>query len=104
MPSTHSAAIAFYASYITLACVSLPIHPSFPSSQLMRLLPPIVAIPWATAIVHSRIWLGHHTWPQCIVGCIYGTSFALGWFNLWTHGFDLFGRAIEDYMNAMIFQ
>ena len=95
MPSTHSATITFFATYIALACLYLPIHPSLPSSPTTRVLPVLISIPWAATIVVSRIWLGHHTVPQVIAGCACGLIMAPLWFTLWTHGVNDYGRAVE---------
>ncbi|KAI0649910.1 phosphatidic acid phosphatase type 2/haloperoxidase, partial [Trametes meyenii] len=96
MPSTHSAVITFFAAYITLACMRLPIHPSLPASPaLSRALPPLVVIPLASTIAVSRIWLGHHTWPQVVAGCAYGLLCAPVWFWLWTSGWNEYGRVVE---------
>ncbi|KZT74977.1 PAP2-domain-containing protein [Daedalea quercina L-15889] len=95
MPSTHSATITFFATYIILSCLYLPIHPTLPSSPLTRVLPIVISIPWAATIVVSRIWLGHHTLPQVIAGCACGLVLAPLWFRLWTHGANEYGRAIE---------
>lgn len=95
MPSTHSAVITHFAVYIPLACAYLPLHPSLSNSKWTRLLPSLIAVPWASAIVYSRMWLGHHTWPQCLAGCLYGTAFALIWFELWTNGFNALGQSAE---------
>ncbi|OJT05935.1 hypothetical protein TRAPUB_3225 [Trametes pubescens] len=99
MPSTHSAVITYFATYITLACMYLPIHPSLPASPaLTRVLPPLVVVPLASTIALSRIWLGHHTWPQVTVGVAHGLLFAPLWFKLWTDGWDEYGRMVEDAM------
>ncbi|KAH9937336.1 PAP2-domain-containing protein [Fomitopsis serialis] len=95
MPSTHSATITFFAAYIALACLYLPIHPTLPSSPFTRVLPIIISIPWAVTIVVSRIWLGHHNVPQVIAGCACGLVLAPLWFNLWTHGANDYSRALE---------
>ncbi|OSD01054.1 PAP2-domain-containing protein [Trametes coccinea BRFM310] len=96
MPSTHSAVITFFATYITLASAFLPIHPSFPSSPaLTRGLPPLVVVPLASTIAASRIWLRHHTWPQVAAGCAYGLVAAPLWFILWTKGLNMYGRQAE---------
>ena len=102
MPSTHSAAITFYATYICLAAKFLPIHPSLPPSPLTRSIPVVLAIPWATSVIYSRIRLGHHTWPQVGVGCAFGAIFAGLWFRLWTSGLDKVGWEIEMWANAVI--
>lgn len=84
MPSTHSAAISYLATYILLASMFLPVHPSFPSNINVSLLAPCVALPWAVAVVSSRVWLGHHTVPQVIAGASYGVALASVWFGLWS--------------------
>ncbi|KAH9175284.1 hypothetical protein EDB89DRAFT_350324 [Lactarius sanguifluus] len=61
MPSTHSATITFYGTYIPMACAWLPLHPSLPKGSLFRTLVTLVTIPWAFTVPGSRIWLGHHT-------------------------------------------
>ena len=103
MPSTHSAVITYFATYITLACAYLPIHPSLPASPaLSRVLPVLIAVPLATTIAVSRTWLGHHTWPQVTVGCAYGLLFAPIWFRLWTGGFNEYGPVVEDMVHFYI--
>ena len=96
MPSTHSATSTHYAVFVLLACHYLPIHSSLPQAPFVRLVPPLVIVPWAFIVIQSRIWLGHHTWAQCAVGCLVGASFSLGWFTLWTHGVDRLGLAVEN--------
>ncbi|OBZ68370.1 hypothetical protein A0H81_11648 [Grifola frondosa] len=71
MPSTHSAVISYYAAYVVLACAYLPIHPSLPVSPVSRILPLFIVPPLSSVIAVSRIWLGHHTWPQVATGCIF---------------------------------
>ncbi|KAI9060096.1 PAP2-domain-containing protein [Trametes sanguinea] len=101
MPSTHSAVIMFFATYITLACAFLPIHPSFPSSPaLTRGMPPLVVVPLASTIAVSRIWLGHHTWPQVAAGCAYGLAVAPLWFVLWTKGLNEYGQKAEGLLES----
>ncbi|KLO20698.1 PAP2-domain-containing protein [Schizopora paradoxa] len=102
MPSTHSAAITFYATYISLAAKFLPIHPSLPPSPLTRTLPVALAIPWASSVIYSRIRLGHHTWPQVGVGCAFGAIFAGMWFRLWTSGLNEAGWDVEMWTNAVM--
>ncbi|EJD03646.1 uncharacterized protein FOMMEDRAFT_19035 [Fomitiporia mediterranea MF3/22] len=102
MPSTHSATISHFGVYIPLACFYLPLHPSFPQSQYTRIIPPFIVIPWAIGIIRSRIWLGHHTWQQCAVGCLYGISFSLVWFALWVNGVNKYGRIVEEEVNRLI--
>ena len=40
-------------------------------------------------IVLSRVWLGHHTWPQVAAGSALGACCASFWFKLWVD--DAFG-------------
>ncbi|KAJ7774642.1 PAP2-domain-containing protein [Mycena maculata] len=100
MPSTHSATISYYATFLALACVYLPLHPSLPASTLVRALVPVVVLPCATLIALSRIWLGHHTWPQVAVGCTYGVGFAGVWFTLWVNWLQEHGRTAEGIFNS----
>jgi len=102
MPSTHSAAITFYGTYIPFACAWLPLYPSFPQTSLFRPLVVLVVVPCAFAVASSRIQLGHHTVPQVVVGCAYGFIFACGWFWLWTHGLSELGRIAEHDIRTYI--
>lgn len=85
MPSTHSASICFLATYILLASLRLPIHAAFPAD--IRLAP-LVVIPYALAVMMSRVWLGLHTWPQVFAGASYGVVFAVVWFEFWRRGLN----------------
>ncbi|KXN82101.1 Dolichyldiphosphatase 1, partial [Leucoagaricus sp. SymC.cos] len=98
MPSTHSATITFFAAYILLACQNLPIHRTLPQSPAAtRLIPPLIAIPWALAIMMSRVWLGYHTWAQVTAGSAYGVVATGAWFMLWTRtGLNVVGRYLEE--------
>lgn len=102
MPSTHSATITFYGAYITMACAWLPLHQSLPASALLRPLMTLIAVPWAFIVPGSRMWLGHHTIAQVVVGCAYGFTFACLWFSLWTHGLSGLGEIVEDHVRAYI--
>ncbi|KAH9082151.1 hypothetical protein EDB83DRAFT_2214462, partial [Lactarius deliciosus] len=102
MPSTHSATITFYGTYIPMACAWLPLHPSLPRGSLFRTLVTLVTIPWAFTVPGSRIWLGHHTTAQVVVGCAYGFVFACMWFSLWTLGLNVLGKIVEDLVRAYI--
>ncbi|KAI9445271.1 hypothetical protein H4582DRAFT_1805702 [Lactarius indigo] len=102
MPSTHSATIIFYGTYIPMACAWLPLHPSLPEGSLFRTLVTLVTIPWAFTVPGSRIWLGHHTTAQVVVGCAYGFIFACMWFSLWTLGLNSLGKIIEDFVRVYI--
>ncbi|KAL0946916.1 hypothetical protein HGRIS_013077 [Hohenbuehelia grisea] len=102
MPSTHSATIMFYATYIPLACANLPLHPRLPQSSSIRLLAPLIVVPWSTLIAVSRVWLGHHTWAQVAAGSLYGVAFAAAWFSLWTRGVNEHGWALEQAVNEYL--
>ena len=104
MPSTHSATITFFATYICLACARLPVHPSFPLPEAtMRAAPPLVVVPLASTIALSRIWLGHHTIPQVAAGVACGLVFAPSWFWLWTDGgMSEWGSMVEDGVRAYL--
>ncbi|KAF8271468.1 hypothetical protein EI94DRAFT_1657560 [Lactarius quietus] len=102
MPSTHSATIIFYGTYVIMACATLPLHQSLPESSLFRPLTTLVAIPWAFVVPGSRVWLGHHTIAQVVVGCAYGFIFACIWFSLWTHGLNALGEIVENHVRAYI--
>jgi dolichyldiphosphatase len=102
MPSTHSATIMYYGTYITLACTWLPLHASLPQSSFLRPLAALATIAWACVVAGSRILLGHHTAPQVIVGCIYGFTFACVWFWPWTHGLSDLGHIVERHISVYI--
>ncbi|KAI0068357.1 PAP2-domain-containing protein [Artomyces pyxidatus] len=95
MPSTHSATITYYGTYIPLACTYLPLHDTLPPSIPVRLLAPALTIPFALLILTSRVWLGHHTWPQVFVGCLYGLAFGCLWFTIWMRGANQYGAVVE---------
>ena len=95
MPSTHSAVIAYYATYSLLASLFLPVHKSLPQTELTRIVLPLIVVPWSTAIAVSRIWLGHHTVPQVLVGAAHGVVLAPLWFNLWLRIGDEYGGNLE---------
>ncbi|KAJ8078760.1 hypothetical protein PM082_013043 [Marasmius tenuissimus] len=102
MPSTHSAVITFYMSYMFLACSRLPIHPSLPRSSLTRLVPPLICVPWGVAICQSRVWLGHHDWAQVLAGCAFGVAFSTAWFMAWVGGLNEHGQVAERYLHSYI--
>lgn len=102
MPSTHSATMAFFAIYIPLSCVYLPIHPSLPNVLSTRLLPPLVIVPATYTIAASRVWLGHHTYKQVAVGLAYGCAFAVLWFKLWNDTFRVYGNLIEEWVQSRL--
>ena len=97
MPSTHSATITFFATYITLAALYLPVHPAFPNDWRSRVLPPLLVLPCASLIAASRLWLGHHTLAQIVAGVGLGIFMATGWYAAWVHGgLNEYGRILED--------
>ncbi|KAF8965185.1 phosphatidic acid phosphatase type 2/haloperoxidase [Flammula alnicola] len=102
MPSTHSATISFFAVSVLLACIYLPIHPSLRPGPAWRVFPPFFALPWAVAVMMSRVWLGHHTWPQVFAGASYGVALASIWFGMWTGGLNKIGNEVEEVFNACI--
>ncbi|KAJ4487974.1 phosphatidic acid phosphatase type 2/haloperoxidase [Lentinula aciculospora] len=95
MPSTHSTIITYYATYVFLASLYLPIHHTLPQSWTTRILPPLIVLPWAALIALSRIWLGHHTLAQVSAGCTFGFGFAWLWFYMWTNGLNEYGVEAE---------
>ena len=110
MPSTHSATITFFATYISLSCAHLPTHPS-----LLRLLPasawraaaPVLVVPLASTIALSRLWLGHHTVPQVAAGVACGLVLAPAWYALWTDegwgwGWAAKGAEVEAAVRAYL--
>ncbi|KDR81596.1 hypothetical protein GALMADRAFT_59207, partial [Galerina marginata CBS 339.88] len=99
MPSTHAASISYFATYILLASIYLPIHSTFRPGLMFRILPPLITLPWAVTIVMSRVWLGHHTWLQVFAGSSYGIVLALVWFKLWTCGVNAVGKVVEEMVN-----
>jgi len=101
MPSTHSATITYYATFVPLACIYLPLHPSVPAGEMARVLVPLIVVPWAALIAMSRVWLRHHTWAQVAVGCAYGVAFASVWFALWTRvGLNEHGPMAEELVHT----
>ncbi|KAJ7632601.1 PAP2-domain-containing protein [Roridomyces roridus] len=69
MPSTHSATIAYYAAFISLACAYLPLHPTLPGGEaLLRTGVRMLVIPWATLIALSRLWYV----KRCALGGAHG--------------------------------
>lgn len=103
MPSSHASTCTFLATYITIACLQLPVLPTLPSSVIFA---PVVILPWTFMIVMSRVWLGHHTWPQVAVGASLGVCCASFWFKLWvddTAGIKTIALQVETMVNWTIF-
>jgi len=88
MPSTHSATIACYATYIPLTYLyplyNSPAHFGIPSRALWSLL----IVPGAVLIAVSRVWLGYHTWKQVAAGTTFGVVFSSLWFTLWVNAME----------------
>ncbi|KAI6028410.1 hypothetical protein F5J12DRAFT_888935 [Pisolithus orientalis] len=103
MPSTHASACTFFATYAALASIYLPVHPRI--HPLLATHAPFVMIPWATLIVLSRVWLGHHTYPQVAAGVTFGICFASIWLRLWVEnvgGVRALGGELERWVVTMI--
>lgn len=96
MPSTHSASIGYIATSTVLACIKLPIHESLWLESLWRTVPLLVVPPWSIMIMMSRVWLGHHTWPQVFAGACYGIVMAWMWYTMWTNGLNSIGEGVEE--------
>ncbi|KAF7322961.1 Galactose oxidase [Mycena chlorophos] len=99
MPSTHSASVSFYAVYISLAAIFLPLHPSLPATARWF---PVIATPWAVVVIASRIWLGHHTIAQVVAGAGWGSFCALVAMRLWRGWLDEYGRVVETWVNSWL--
>jgi dolichyldiphosphatase len=102
MPSTHASACTFFAAYAPLASLYLPLHPNLGS---LAVYAPIIIVPWAGMIVLSRVWLGHHTWPQVAAGSVFGICFASLWFRLWVDnagGIRTLGEEMEELVNSLL--
>ncbi|KIJ69388.1 hypothetical protein HYDPIDRAFT_105982 [Hydnomerulius pinastri MD-312] len=102
MPSTHASACTFFAAYAPLASLYLPLHPNL---HPLAVYAPVVIMPWASMIVLSRVWLGHHTWPQVAAGTAFGICFASLWFKLWVDNFAgvrTLGWEVEDFIGAFL--
>lgn len=95
MPSTHSCAIAFFAVYLALTLLLLPLHarlaalalqlPRNPPQQEtpIRVALAAIVLSSAGAVCWSRIKLNHHTPPQVLAGIALGSLVALAWLTLW---------------------
>ncbi|KAJ3103864.1 hypothetical protein HDU97_009783 [Phlyctochytrium planicorne] len=75
MPSSHSAAITFFSSFI-----SGLIYESNLASPI-KILSTIIVNIIAFTVGWSRIFMGHHTWAQVLAGVALGSSFGLTWFS-----------------------
>ncbi|KAK7014876.1 hypothetical protein R3P38DRAFT_1416178 [Favolaschia claudopus] len=102
MPSTHSASIGYFATYVLLASFYLPLHPSIPGGETARIVVPIVVLPLASIVAMSRVWLGHHTWAQIAVGCAYGVGWAFLCFRVWTKALSEHGQKVEHFLDRLL--
>ncbi|KAG1772688.1 hypothetical protein EDD22DRAFT_859704 [Suillus occidentalis] len=73
MPSSHALTCTFFATYITIACLKLPVHPTLPSFASFA---PLVVLPWLFMIITSRVRL-------VAAGTALGVCCASFWFKLW---------------------
>ena len=120
MPSTHAAMMAYYAGYVSAACLYLPLHGSLDggrasgtdsgtgtgtgSAAYFRALAPGVIVPWASMVAVSRVWLGYHSWAQVAVGSVYGAGFAALWLALWVRGgLGVLGNRAEETLVMFFF-
>ncbi|KAF8212253.1 phosphatidic acid phosphatase type 2/haloperoxidase [Mycena galopus ATCC 62051] len=102
MPSTHSASIAYFATFVPLACLYLPLHPSVPGGETARVVAPVLVLPLAALIAWSRIFLGHHTVAQVTAGVAYGVAWAYMCFALWTRGLNEYGQTLEKFFDGLL--
>ena len=102
MPSTHSAIMGYYVCYIFLSYLYLPLHRSVLPGPALGMVFTVIVLPSTILILLSRVWLGHHTWPQVAVGSMYGIVFALGWFMMWFKGVDEYGQYLEARWEARV--
>ncbi|KAG2134444.1 uncharacterized protein EDB93DRAFT_1172748 [Suillus bovinus] len=104
MPSSHASTCTFFATYITMACLQLPVHSTLPASFMFA---PVLILPWLFMIVMSRVWLGHHTWPQVSAGTALGACCASFWFKLWVDdaaGVKTTARQVEAMVRSWLEQ
>ncbi|KAK4057902.1 hypothetical protein OIO90_001121 [Microbotryomycetes sp. JL221] len=113
MPSTHSSAISFFGTYLSLSSLLLPLHervtslipwydswlkplgpgavePSFWQAftrhygqRVTRIVMAAVFSFGAGSVCWSRVRLGHHTPAQVLVGISLGSVVAITWMALW---------------------
>lgn len=111
MPSTHSSAVAFMATYILLASAGLPLPRALGSisdkqEQILRVGGPALAAIWAVVVTASRVSLGHHTLPQILGGIAFGSTFAVGCYYAYVNGLDgpvgVVGARVEEEVLAAI--
>ncbi|KAK4055577.1 hypothetical protein OIV83_000123 [Microbotryomycetes sp. JL201] len=113
MPSTHSSAISFFGTYLSLSSLLLPLHPRVTSlvplydswlrplspgavepsfwrsltrqygERLTRIVMAATFLFGAASVCWSRVRLGHHTPAQVVAGVSLGSAVAIAWMALW---------------------
>ncbi|CAB4489550.1 acid phosphatase/Vanadium-dependent haloperoxidase [Rhizophagus irregularis] len=81
MPSSHSAIIIYFATFISLQLFNVTTN----SSSSVKLFSFLLVFIIALLILWSRIELGHHTTAQVLMGMLLGIIFAIFWNNLWVN-------------------
>ncbi|KAJ2786768.1 hypothetical protein GGI15_001260 [Coemansia interrupta] len=77
MPSTHSAAVIYFASYLVYI-----LHDLASSHRRMLSALSVLAIAFGSVGALSRVFNRHHTLPQVLAGSALGVSFATAWWNI----------------------
>jgi dolichyldiphosphatase len=75
-PSSHSVYMAFFSIYLTLLASR---RLSF-STAFGKLFVMLLPWPFAAIVMYSRIYLGYHSLPQVIAGCLLGLILGISWF------------------------
>jgi dolichyldiphosphatase len=91
MPSSHSAIIIYFATFISLQLFNL----TTTSSPSVKLLSFLLVFIIALLVLWSRIELGHHTTAQVLMGMLLGIIFAVFWNNLWVNYWIPFLRELK---------
>ncbi|GBC03545.1 hypothetical protein RclHR1_05190009 [Rhizophagus clarus] len=104
MPSSHSAIIIYFATFISLQLFNI----TTTSSPSIKLLSFLLVFIIALLVLWSRIELGHHTTAQVLMGMLLGTIIAVFWNNLWVnywmsflHELKLDGKLRYDELEIM---
>ena len=102
MPSTHSAVVFFYAGSAVLASTTLPVHSSLPDGPGIRVWAPVMAATSAVVVALSRVWRGHHNFPQIAAGSLYGAACSVIAYKMWIGGLDVYGHTLENWLDALM--
>ncbi|RIA89468.1 phosphatidic acid phosphatase type 2/haloperoxidase, partial [Glomus cerebriforme] len=78
MPSSHSAIIIYFATFITLQLFNV-------ASPLVKLFSFLMVFIIGLLVLWSRVELGHHTTAQVLMGMLLGIILAVFWNNLWVN-------------------